>query len=122
MRIRQTGAGESAATARAGRRWWLPGYALIWAGSCGLALATLTYSASAQEAVSPEASQATGQSVRNQAYTRLARSCLVDYRRLCPDQDAGTPPTPRATLLCLKFYKTSLALGCRNAINAVQRR
>jgi hypothetical protein len=99
--------------------WWPPGSALIWAASCGLALAVLACPAHAQEEATPEANQATGQDARNQAYTRLARSCMVDYRRLCPDQDASAVPTPRAQLLCLKFYKTSLALPCRNAINAV---
>ena len=124
MRARQMTAGEGTAVARVGRRWraWRPpGSALVWAASCGLALAALACPACAQEAVAPEANRAAGQDARNQAYTRLARACMVDYRRLCPDQDASTVPTPRAQLLCLKFYKTSLALPCRNAINAVER-
>ena len=124
MRARQMTADERTAVARVGRRWraWRPpGSALVWAASCGLALAALAGPARAQEGIAPEASQAAGPNARNQAYTRLARSCIIDYRRLCPDQDASTDPTPRAQLLCLKFYKTSLALPCRNAINAVER-
>lgn len=118
MRAWRMRAGEGMAAARA---WRPPGSALVWAASCGLALAALACPAYAQEAVAPEANQAAGQGARGQAYARLARSCLADYRRLCPDQDPGAVPTARAQLLCLKFYKTSLALSCRSAINAVER-
>lgn len=52
------------------------------------------------------------------AYRQVAQVCPTEYRRLCPSADLAVP-RPRAMVMCLKPYKTSLSLGCRRAVNAV---
>lgn len=52
------------------------------------------------------------------AYRRVAQSCVTEYKRLCPAAEA-TGPQPRAMVICLKPYKTSLSLRCRRAVGAV---
>lgn len=52
------------------------------------------------------------------AYQQVGRSCAAEYRRLCPAAELAGPQ-PRAMVMCLKPYKTSLSLGCRRAIGAV---
>ena len=89
-----------------------------------LALAALPCPAGAQESVpqgrAPGSTQ--GQDTRAQAYRGVAGSCALDYQRLCPDDQAQSSPSPRAQVLCLKFYKSDLSLGCRKAVNAALQR
>lgn len=51
------------------------------------------------------------------AYASVAKSCVPEARRLCPSLDAVTPQ-PRGMTICLRPYKSSLSLPCRQAIKA----
>jgi hypothetical protein len=62
-------------------------------------------------ATQPQTSQA--------ALRRVAESCQAETQQFCPTLQPS--PTPRDEAICLKYYKTSLSLGCRSAINAVTR-
>jgi hypothetical protein len=67
--------------------------------------------AQTQPATQPQTSQA--------ALRRVAESCQAETQQFCPTLQPH--PTPRDEAICLKYYKTSLSLGCRGAINAVTR-
>jgi Tfp pilus assembly protein PilE len=67
--------------------------------------------AQTQPATQPQTSQA--------ALRRVAESCQAETQHFCPTLQPS--PTPRDEAICLKYYKTSLSLGCRGAINAVTR-
>lgn len=56
------------------------------------------------------------------ALKRVARSCTADAARFCPAL-LGRPgaASPRSQAICLRPYRTSLALGCRAAVTAVLR-
>ena len=51
------------------------------------------------------------------AYAAIAKSCVPESRRFCPSLDANTPQ-PRGMAICLRPYKSSLSLSCRQAIKA----
>src|ERR1700682_1399608 len=53
------------------------------------------------------------------ALRRVAESCHAETQHFCPTLQPS--PTPRDEAICLKYYKTSLSLGCRSAVNAVTR-
>jgi hypothetical protein len=53
------------------------------------------------------------------ALRRVAETCQAETQQFCPALQPS--PTPRDEAICLKYYKTSLSLGCRSAINAVTR-
>ena len=63
-------------------------------------------------------SDAAGQRIRSrpEMWRDLGAKCAAETARFCP---ASAEQTPRDQALCLKFYKTSLSLGCRGAVNAV---
>lgn len=57
------------------------------------------------------------QTSRTGAYAAIAKSCAPDAQRLCPSLDAITPQ-PREMAICLRPYKSSLSLPCRQAVKA----
>ncbi len=57
------------------------------------------------------------QTNRTGAYASVAKSCVPEARRLCPSLDAITPQ-PRGMAICLRPYKSSLSLSCRQAVKA----
>ena len=63
----------------------------------------------------PDAQPQTSQA----ALRRVAETCQAETQQFCPALQPS--PTPRDEAICLKYYKTSLSLGCRSAINAVTR-
>jgi hypothetical protein len=71
----------------------------------------LDAAAQTRSATQPQSSQA--------AFRRVAESCHAETLQFCPTLQPS--PTPRDEAICLKYYKTSLSLGCRSAINAVTR-
>ena len=50
------------------------------------------------------------------ALRRVPRSCKAEVVRFCPSLPEGARPRDQA--ICLKYYKTSLSLGCRGAVTA----
>ena len=54
---------------------------------------------------------------RTAGYAAVARSCMSEARRLCPSLGEGTPQ-PRGMAICLRPYKSSLSLQCRQAVKA----
>jgi hypothetical protein len=57
------------------------------------------------------------QASRTGAYAGVAKSCVPEARRLCPSLDAVSPQ-PRGMVICLRPYKSSLSLSCRQAVKA----
>lgn len=53
------------------------------------------------------------------ALRRVTTSCKDETARFCPALEPS--PLPRDAAICLKYYKTSLSLGCRGAVNGVTR-
>ena len=49
------------------------------------------------------------------AWRNLAHSCTAEADRLCPTGSSD----PHEEALCLKFYRSSLSLQCRAALDAV---
>lgn len=49
----------------------------------------------------------------------VTASCKVDYQRFCPTSRTGRI-SGGDEVLCLKFYRSDLSLGCRHAISAAQ--
>ena len=52
---------------------------------------------------------------RTGAYAAVAKACVPDAQRLCPSLDASNPQ-PRGMAICLRPYKSSLSLPCRQAV------
>jgi hypothetical protein len=53
------------------------------------------------------------------ALRSVTTSCKDETARFCPALEPS--PLPRDAAICLKYYKTSLSLGCRGAVNGVTR-
>jgi hypothetical protein len=49
----------------------------------------------------------------------VTTSCKDETERFCPALEPS--PLPRDAAICLKYYKTSLSLSCRGAVNGVTR-
>ena len=54
---------------------------------------------------------------RMQALRSVAAACASDTMRFCPAVDPQSS-TPRDQVMCLKFFRADLSLGCRNAVSA----
>jgi hypothetical protein len=67
--------------------------------------------AQTQSATQPQTSQA--------VLRRVTESCQAETQQFCPTLQPS--PTTRDEAICLKYYKASLSLGCRSAINAMTR-
>ena len=52
---------------------------------------------------------------RTGAYAAVAKACMSEARRLCPSLDEAAPQ-PRGMAICLRPYKSSLSLSCRQAV------
>ncbi len=50
----------------------------------------------------------------------LSRVCALPLQRFCPAL-ADSPPQRRNQVICLRPYRTSLPLPCRNAVTAALR-
>jgi hypothetical protein len=53
------------------------------------------------------------------ALRRITTTCKDETARFCPALEPS--PLPRDAAICLKYYKTSLSLSCRSAVNGVTR-
>ncbi|MGI4945596.1 MAG: hypothetical protein ACRYHQ_34375 [Janthinobacterium lividum] len=51
------------------------------------------------------------------AYAAVVKACMPEARRFCPSLDE-TAPQPRGMVICLRPYKSSLSLSCRQAVTA----
>lgn len=83
-------------------RWWVP----FLAAACAI----LGQPAYAQSDPAPGAG----------GLRRITGACRAETARFCPAL-AGSVPTPRNQLICLRPYKSSLSLGCRSAVAALTR-
>ncbi len=54
---------------------------------------------------------------RAAAYAAVAKACMPEARRFCASLDEAAPQ-PRGMVICLRPYKSSLSLSCRQAVNA----
>ncbi len=80
--------------------------------ACGAALTVMAGSAQAQKSA-----KAPGEVTSATKFANVVSSCTTDYPRFCPPSASGTVGG-RDQVICLKYFKSNLSLGCRRAVVA----
>ncbi len=63
------------------------------------------------------AAQAPGTVTNATKFANVVTACKFDYPRFCPASTSGTADG-RDQVICLKYFKSDLSLGCRRAVVA----